>query len=107
MKGSVEGFCGCDMCRDDVLVYALNRLSPRYVAQRTGEVLTQLSLGSDQPKADISVLILEALKRVHADPRPGHPQRGAPNAVDAASRIIELVEENERLRRRVAELEGR
>ncbi len=53
LKGNIPGFCDCDMCRDDVLVYALNRLSPRYVTQRTGEVLTQLSLGTDQPKADM------------------------------------------------------
>jgi hypothetical protein len=39
--------------------------------------------------------------------QPSHPQRGAPNAADAASRIIELVEENEQLRRRIAQLEGR
>jgi competence protein ComFB len=77
LKDTVFGFCGCEMCRDDVLVFALNRLSPRYVAQRTGEVLTQLSLGTDQPKADISVIILEALQRVHAEPRPGHPARNS------------------------------
>ena len=65
-------FCGCDMCGDDVLVYALNRLSPRYVAQPTGEVITQVSLGSDQTKADMSVVILDGMRRVHSDPRDGH-----------------------------------
>jgi competence protein ComFB len=79
LKGNIPGFCDCDMCRDDVLVYALNRLSPRYVTQRTGEVLTQLSLGTDQPKADISVIILDALRRVHADPRSGHSAREGPS----------------------------
>ncbi len=72
LKQTIPGFCGCDVCRDDVMVYALNRLSPRYVAQRTGEVLTQVSLGSDQPKADVSVVILDALQRVHSEPREGH-----------------------------------
>ena len=57
------------MCRDDVLVFALNRLPPRYVTQPTGEVLTSVTMGSDQPKADISVVLLEGFKRVHADPR--------------------------------------
>ena len=78
LKGTVPGFCGCDMCRDDVLVYALNRLTPKYVAQPTGEVLTKVSLGSDQRKADISVLILDALRRVQADPRPGHGDKVKP-----------------------------
>jgi hypothetical protein len=54
------------------MVYALNRLPPRYVAQPTGEVLTTLSMGSDQPKADISVVLLEGFRRVQADPREGH-----------------------------------
>src|SRR5207247_3707750 len=35
-------FCGCDTCRGDVMVYALNRLSPRYVSTRAGEILTGL-----------------------------------------------------------------
>ena len=30
--GKFPEFCGCDICREDVLVYALNRLPPRYVA---------------------------------------------------------------------------
>jgi competence protein ComFB len=72
LRSEMPGFCGCDLCRDDVLVYALNRLPPRYVTQPTGEVLTSLTMISDQPKADISVVLLEGFKRVQADPREGH-----------------------------------
>ncbi len=72
LKSTVPGFCGCHMCRDDVLVYALNRLAPRYVAQPTGEVLTNVTMGSDQPRADISVVLLEGLRRVKAEPRENH-----------------------------------
>lgn len=72
LKSTVPDFCGCDMCRDDVLVYALNRLPPRYVAQPTGEVLTNVTMGSDQPRADISVVLLEGLRRVKAEPREDH-----------------------------------
>lgn len=68
--GSVEGFCNCEQCHDDVLVYALNRLPPRYVAHRTGEILTNVSLESDQPRADISVMLLDAMRRVKAEPHP-------------------------------------
>ncbi len=75
LKGTMPEFCGCDMCRDDVLVYALNRLLPRYVAQPAGEVITNVSLESDQPKADISVVIMEGMRRVHSEPRPGHPPK--------------------------------
>ena len=43
---------GCDTCKGDVLIFALNRLSPHYVSTRQGEVLTELSLGSDQERAE-------------------------------------------------------
>jgi competence protein ComFB len=72
LRAEMPDFCGCEMCRDDVLVFALNRLPPRYVTQPTGEVLTSVTMASDQPKADISVLLLEGFKRVQADPREGH-----------------------------------
>ncbi len=75
LKSTIPDFCGCPMCEDDVLVYALNRLSPRYVAQPAGEVITHVSLGSEQPQADISVVILEGIRLVSAEPRPGHPPR--------------------------------
>jgi len=54
--------------RDDVLTYALNRLPPRYVARRTGAVVTHLSLGSDQEMARVSVVLMEALRVVRAAP---------------------------------------
>ncbi len=72
LRAKMPDFCGCEMCRDDVLVYTLNRLPPRYVTQPTGEVLTSVRMGSDQPKADISVVMLEGFKRVKAEPREGH-----------------------------------
>lgn len=64
-------FCGCDTCRGDVLVYALNRLAPHYVSTRQGEILTELNLASDQEKARLDVALLEALQRVAAAPRCG------------------------------------
>ena len=39
MLAETPDACGCPLCREDVLVYALNRLPPRYVATLTGEVL--------------------------------------------------------------------
>ena len=55
--------------RDDVFAYALNRISPKYVAQRTGEVVSNLSLQSDQERARISVILMEAFKVVEESPR--------------------------------------
>ena len=67
----LAGFCGCDTCRGDVLVYALNRLAPHYVSTRAGEILTELSLGSDQEKAKLDVVLLEGFRKVGLAPRCG------------------------------------
>jgi competence protein ComFB len=64
-------FCGCDTCRGDVLVFALNRLSPHYVSTRQGEILTELTLQSDQEKAKLDVALLEGFRKVAIAPRCG------------------------------------
>ena len=64
-------FCGCDICRSDVLVYALNRLPPHYVSTPQGEVITELELQSDQERAKLDVVLLEGLRRVAMSPRCG------------------------------------
>ena len=71
-------FCGCAQCRDDVIVFALNRLPPRYVAASVGEVIGSVALHRDQPIADASVALVEAFRRVASAPRPGHA--GAPSS---------------------------
>jgi competence protein ComFB len=71
LRGKLPAFCGCDTCRGDVLVYALNRLSPHYVSTRQGEILTELSLQSDQEKAKLDVALLEGFRKVALAPRCG------------------------------------
>jgi len=65
-------FCGCQQCREDVIVFALNRLPPRYVAADAGEVIAYLDLHRDQGIADVSMVLVEAFRRVGSAPRPGH-----------------------------------
>ncbi|NIN11426.1 MAG: hypothetical protein GTN62_07960 [Gemmatimonadales bacterium] len=72
---AVSDFCGCDLCREDVLVYALNRLTPQYVTQPTGEILTGVAMQGDQAHADVAVVLLDGFRRVRANPRPGHESR--------------------------------
>ena len=62
-------FCGCDVCRTDVLVYALNRLPARYVAGREGSVVTELNLDKDQSRAAIDVAVLDGFRKVGLAPR--------------------------------------
>ena len=69
LKGHFEGFCGCDTCRADVLVYALNRLPARYVASREGTVITELSLDKGQNRAAIDVAVMDGIRKVMASPR--------------------------------------
>lgn len=71
LRPQLPRFCGCDTCRGDVLVYALNRLSPHYVSTRQGEVLTGISLETDQEKAKLDVVLLEGYRKVSLAPRCG------------------------------------
>jgi len=64
-------FCGCPVCRGDVLVYALNRLPARYVASREGTIITELNLDKDQSRATIDVAVMEGCRKVSLAPRCG------------------------------------
>jgi len=71
LRDRLPTFCGCDVCHSDVVVFALNRLSPHYVSTRQGEILTGLSLSSDQEKAKLDVAMLEGFRKVAMAPRCG------------------------------------
>lgn len=77
LRETFPGFCGCTGCRDDVIVYALNKLAPRYVTARRGAVLTHVRLQGEQEQADVSVALIEGFKRVMRAPRPDHLTRSA------------------------------
>jgi hypothetical protein len=67
-KHSAE-FCACPQCRDDVVVHALNHARPRYVGSQIGAAVTRVNLAHNQARAEIAVLVLDAMKRVRANPR--------------------------------------
>jgi competence protein ComFB len=71
LVGHFPDFCGCDTCRLDVLVYALNRLPPKYVVGREGTVVTDVNLDKDQSRASIEVCIMEGIRKVSRSPRCG------------------------------------
>jgi hypothetical protein len=62
-------FCGCETCREDALVYTLNRIPARYVATPTGSVVTEVNLVKGQNRAAIEVAMMEALRKVSLAPR--------------------------------------
>jgi competence protein ComFB len=69
LRPHFPAFCGCDLCRDDVLTYALNRVPPRYVSRREGAVVTEVSLEKEQSRAAMEVIVMEALRKVSVAPR--------------------------------------
>jgi len=69
--------CGCEICVDDVRVYALNRLTPRYVSSLEGNAVTEVALSRDDQRASIDVVVMDAFKRIGAAPRCGRPPAGA------------------------------
>lgn len=69
LVGHFADFCGCDTCRLDVMVYALNRLPPRYVVGREGSIVTDVALDKDQNRAAIDVAVMEGIRKVHLAPR--------------------------------------
>jgi competence protein ComFB len=71
LRSRYPEFCGCDVCRDDVLVYTLNRVPPRYVSRLQGSVLTEVSLEKDQARVAIDVAMMDALRKVSLAPRCG------------------------------------
>jgi competence protein ComFB len=75
LRPHFPAFCACELCRDDVLTFALNRLPPRYVSRREGSVVTEVSLEKEQSRAAIEVVVMEALRKVSVAPRCGK-QRG-------------------------------
>jgi late competence development protein ComFB len=71
LRPRFPAFCGCDVCREDALVYTLNRVPSRYVSTRTGSVLTEVSLEKDQSRAAIDVAMLDGFRKVSLAPRCG------------------------------------
>ncbi|MDP3773176.1 MAG: late competence development ComFB family protein [Gemmatimonadales bacterium] len=63
--------CNCDLCREDVMVYALNRLPAHYVVTLRGQVLSELEMNADQSRADVAIALMEGFETVGASPRCG------------------------------------
>ena len=70
-------FCGCDVCRADVMVYTLNRVPARYVSTQQGSVITEVSLEKDHSRAAIDVAMMDGLRRISLSPRCGAKRRGS------------------------------
>lgn len=67
-------FCGCARCEDDVIAFALNHTRPRYVAgPPMGAAVTSAHLAQDQSRAELTVIVFDAMQRVAKAPRHSPP----------------------------------
>jgi hypothetical protein len=83
LRARTPGACGCDACRTDVMAFVLNNTRPRYSGGAdTGRALISLDMQKDQTRAEIAVMVLDAMQRVAANPRhaPHRPSGGTPAA---------------------------
>jgi competence protein ComFB len=71
LRGAIAEFADSPQHRDDVIVYALNRLPPKYVVTNQGKVVTDVALDGDQHRAAIEVQVMEAMRFVARRPRAG------------------------------------
>lgn len=69
MAMNESGVCNCQLCRADVLAYALNHLPPKYAVTSGGNVFGHMITSSLQMQAEIMVAITEGIEMVQKHPR--------------------------------------
>jgi competence protein ComFB len=62
-------FCSCEQCADDVVALVMNQTKPRYTTTGLGWAIEAADLDTDQVRAELSVLVFEAMHRVAEEPR--------------------------------------
>jgi hypothetical protein len=75
MRDREEGFCTCPQCKDDVLRHTMNHLRPRYVGTPVGAAVTRAALALEQTRAEVAVVVLEAMHLVAQNPM--HNENGS------------------------------
>lgn len=61
-------YCKCDKCKMDIAAYALNRLPPRYVQSKEGEMLHKFDASTTQMDVEITAVVCKAIQVVGEDP---------------------------------------
>ena len=64
-------FCSCEQCTDDVVALVMNQTRPRYTTTGLGWAVEAADLETDQVRAELSVLVFDAMRRVAEEPRHG------------------------------------
>jgi competence protein ComFB len=75
LRSQYPHFCDCENCKTDVMAFALNAVRPRYSGGAdVGHALMTLDLQKDQTRATIAVHVLDAMRKVAANPRHATPK---------------------------------
>ena len=61
--------CHCDQCRSDIIAYALNQLSPKYVNSDVGRAYARLDTLSFQFETDMLAALMAGARMVRHNPR--------------------------------------
>ena len=61
--------CQCKICRNDILAFALNHLTPKYIVTEKGDVYSRIYEFTTQFEIDVQVVLTEAIKVVSDNPR--------------------------------------
>lgn len=71
LKGMLEksSSCKCDICRMDIMAYALNLLEPKYVVTDKGDLFSRLEEFTPQAEIDVEIALTEAIKVISQNPR--------------------------------------
>jgi competence protein ComFB len=69
LLGEKDDLCTCQKCRYDMMVWALNRLTPQYVVTDRGRLYTKLSEQETQFKADVVKVLTRAIQHVAKNPQ--------------------------------------
>ncbi len=82
-------FCACAHCKADVVALALNRIRPRYVSQFSpiGEIVTDVQMTYDQSRAELTVLVFDAMRVVASSPHHGGEATGAAGSTEGQSTV--------------------
>ena len=64
-----EDICKCQKCKFDMMVWALNRLPPKYVITEKGRIYTKLAEQVTQFKADVVKELTKAIIKVSKNVR--------------------------------------
>lgn len=64
-----QDICKCEKCKMDIMSFALNNLSPKYIVSDKGELYTKINELILQFNIDVEVEVANAIKLVRNNPR--------------------------------------